>query len=158
VSATAPRAETGTTCPRCGAYVAEQQDWCLRCGDAARTRLVPTPNWRLPLMLAGVVAALALLVIAISFVQLTRNDPPAAPATTAPPAAAAPPPVTTAPPATIAPPATTAPGATTAAPGATTTAPGATATTPGATATTPGATTTAPGTTTTAPGATTTTP
>jgi len=158
VSATAPPAEAGTTCPRCGAYVAEQQDWCLRCGDAARTRLVPTPNWRLPLMLAGVVAALALLVIAISFVQLTRNDPPAAPATTAPPAAAAPPPVTTAPPATNAPPATTAPGATTAAPGATTTAPEATATTPGATATTPGATTTAPGTTTTAPGATTTTP
>ena len=133
MSATAPRAETGTTCPRCGAYVAEQQDWCLRCGDAARTRLVPTPNWRLPLMLAGIVAALALLVIAISFVQLTRNDAPVAPATTAP-------------------------GATTAAPGATTTGPGATATTPGATATTPGATTTAPGTTTTAPGATTTTP
>ena len=159
MSATAPPAETGTTCPRCGAYVAEQQDWCLRCGDAARTRLVPTPNWRLPLMLAGVVAALALLVIAISFVQLTRNDAPAAPATTAPPAAAAPPPVTTAPPATTAPPTTTAPGATTTAPpGATTTAPGATATTPGATATTPGATTTAPGTTTTTPGATTTTP
>ena len=158
MSATAPPAETGTTCPRCGAYVAEQQDWCLRCGDAARTRLVPTPNWRLPLMLAGIVAALALLVIAISFVQLTRNDPSAAPATTAPPAAAAPPPVTTAPPATNAPPATTAPGATTTAPGATTTAPGATATTPGATATTPGATTTTPGTTTPAPGATTTTP
>jgi hypothetical protein len=158
VSATAPPAEAGTTCPRCGAYVAEQQDWCLRCGDAARTRLVPTPNWRLPLMLAGIVAALALLVIAISFVQLTRNDAPVPPATTAPPAAATPPPVTTAPPAATAPPATTAPGATTTAPGATTTAPGATATTPGATATTPGATATAPGTTTTTPGAATTTP
>jgi hypothetical protein len=157
VTATAPPAETGTTCPRCGAYVAEQQDWCLRCGDAARTRLVPTPNWRLPLMLAGIVAALALLVIAISFVQLTRNDAPVTPTTTAPPAAAAPPPATTAPP-TTAPPATTAPGATTTAPGATTTAPGATATTPGATATTPGATTTAPGATTTAPGTTTTAP
>ena len=79
MSATAPPAEAGTTCPRCGAYVAEQQDWCLRCGDAARTRLVPTPNWRLPLMLAGIVATLALLVIAISFVQLTRNDAPVPP-------------------------------------------------------------------------------
>ncbi len=158
VSATAPPAEAGTTCPRCGAYVAEQQDWCLRCGDAARTRLVPTPNWRLPLMLAGVVAALALLVIAISFVQLTRNDAPVATTTT--PRPRRPPRPRSRP---RRPPRPRrrrrpAPGATTTAPGATTTAPGATATTPGATATTPGATTTAPGTTTTTPGATTTTP
>jgi len=152
VSATAPPAETGTTCPRCGAYVAEPQDWCLRCGDAARTRLVPTPNWRLPLMLAGIVAALALLVILVSFVQLTRDDAPVTSATTAPPPTATPAPTTTAPPAATAPPATTiAPGATTTAPGATPTAPGATGTTPGATATTPGATATTPGATTTTP-------
>jgi hypothetical protein len=155
VTATAPPAETGTTCPRCGAYVAEQQDWCLRCGDAARTRLVPTPNWRMPLLLAAIVGALALLVILVSFVSLTRNDAPVTSATTAPPATATPAPTTTAPPAATAPPATTAPGVTPTAPGATGATPGATATTPGATATIPGAT---PGATATPPGATTTTP
>jgi hypothetical protein len=157
VSATAPLEappQAGTACPRCGAHIADEQDWCLRCGDAARTRLVPTPNWRLPIVLAAIVAGLALLVIAISFVQLTRDETPATPATaTTPPPAAAPPPATTAPPAAT----STTPGSTTTAPGAgTETAPGATAT-----ATTPGAasTGTTPGTgTKTAPGATTTTP
>ncbi|HEX2102262.1 MAG TPA: hypothetical protein VHF51_01320, partial [Solirubrobacteraceae bacterium] len=88
MSAVVP-SNTGTTaCPRCGAPVAAEQDWCLSCGDAARTRLVPTPNWRWPIAVATVVAALAALAIAVAFVQLTR-DPPAAPppATTAPPAA-----------------------------------------------------------------------
>jgi hypothetical protein len=154
VSATAPPEappQAGTACPRCGAHIADEQDWCLRCGDAARTRLVPTPNWRLPIVLAAIVAGLALLVIAISFVQLTRDETPATPATaTTPPPAAAPPPATTA--------------ATSTTPGSTTTTPGAgTQTAPGATdtATTPEAasTGTTPGTgTQTAPGATTTTP
>jgi hypothetical protein len=133
VSATAappaPGAD-GTACPRCGAHVAAEQDWCLNCGDAARTRLVPTPNWRLPIAITAIVAALALLAIAISFVQLTRDDAPVTP--TAP----------TAPAATTAPPTTTAPGTTTAAPGTTTTAPGTTTTAPGATTTAPGQTTT----------------
>jgi hypothetical protein len=114
----------GTACPRCGAHVDDNQDWCLNCGDAARTRLVPTPNWRLPIAMTAIVAALALLAIAISFVQLTRDDAPVTPTapaaattTTAPPATTAPPTTTTAPGATT----TTAPGTTTAAPGQTTT-------------------------------------
>ena len=133
MTATAP-APAGTACPRCGAHLADDQAWCLNCGDAARTRLVPTPNWRLPLALAAVVAALALLAIAGSFVQLTKDDAPVTP--TAPTAAPAPAPTTTAAPA----PTTTAP------PAATATTPGATTTTPddGATSTTPGATTTTP--------------
>jgi uncharacterized paraquat-inducible protein A len=61
-------------CPRCGATVAREQGWCLRCGVAARTRLVPTPNWRLPLALAAVLLVLALGVLAAAFVALT-NDP-----------------------------------------------------------------------------------
>ena len=141
MNATAAPPTDGTACPRCGAHVASNQDWCLNCGDAARTRLVPTPNWRLPIAIVAIVCALALLAIAVSFVQLTRDDAPVTPTT---PTATTP---ATAPPATTAPPTTTAP------PAATTTVPG--ATTPGATtpgATTPGATTTAP-----APGQTTTT-
>jgi cytoskeletal protein RodZ len=138
VSATAAPPTDGTACPRCGAHVAPNQDWCLSCGDAARTRLVPTPNWRLPIAMVAIVCALALLAIAVAFVQLTRDDAPVTPTT---PAATTP---------TAAPPATTAQPTTTAPPTATTTTPG--ATTPGATtpgATTPGATTPAPGQTTT---------
>jgi hypothetical protein len=139
VSATAAPPAGGTACPRCGAHVAEGQDWCLSCGDAARTRLAPTPNWRLPIALAAIVAALALLVIAISFVALTRDDAPVQPTTsapattTAPPVTTAPPAATTAPPVTTAPPATTTPGATTPSTASTPTTP----TTPGATTTTP---------------------
>jgi ABC-type enterobactin transport system permease subunit len=65
------------TCPQCTAPVPAEQDWCLRCGTAARTRLVPTPNWRLPLALAAVLAILALGVLAAAFVALTA-DPGAA--------------------------------------------------------------------------------
>jgi uncharacterized iron-regulated membrane protein len=151
VTATAPAPARGTACPRCGAHLADDQAWCLNCGDAARTRLVPTPNWRLPLAVAAFVAALALLAIAISFIQLTRDDAPVTPtAATAP--AATPAPTTTAPPAATA----TTPGATATTPGATATTPGDSATTPGATATTPGATATTPGATSTTPSGTTT--
>ena len=111
-------------CPRCGAHIASGQDWCLHCGDAARTRLVPTPNWRLPVGLVALVATLGTIAIAVAVVELTRDAAPAARSTTAPPPAA-----TTAPPATIAPPA----GSTATTPSATTTTP----TTPSATTTTP---------------------
>jgi hypothetical protein len=123
----APPAPGTVACPRCGASIGPDQSWCLECGAPARTRLVPTPNWRLPLALAAVVAALALLAIAVSFVQLTKDDAPVTP--TVPTAAPAPAPTTTAAPAPT----------TTAAPAPTTTAP------PAATATTPGAATTTPG-------------
>ena len=130
MSAVARSDPSTTACPRCGAPVAADQDWCLRCGDAARTRLVPTPNWRWPVALVAVVATLAALVIALAFVELTRDPAPAT--TTAPATTAAPPAATTAPQATTAVPTTAAP--TTAAPptatSPATTEPGATATTP----------------------------
>ena len=77
------------TCPRCSAPVARDQDWCLRCGAAARTRIVPTPNWRLPLALAAVVALLALTALAWAFVALTSDEGPAGATTTQAPAPAA---------------------------------------------------------------------
>jgi RNA polymerase subunit RPABC4/transcription elongation factor Spt4 len=61
-------------CPRCGALVGSEQDWCLTCGAPARTRLAPTPNWRLPVAIVATVAAVALIALAVAFVQLTRND------------------------------------------------------------------------------------
>jgi hypothetical protein len=77
------------TCPRCAAPVPPEQDWCLRCGAAARTRLVPTPNWRLPLALAGVLAVLALAVLAAAFVALTDDPGPSANSATTPASPAA---------------------------------------------------------------------
>lgn len=119
-------------CPLCGAPLAPDQEWCLRCGAAARTRLAAAPNWRAPLAALAVVGVLALGVLAAALVKLAGDSgPPPAPIVRT---------VTTAAPAAAVPPATTP-----ATPGATTTTPGA-STTPGAT-TAPGANTRAPGTT-----------
>ncbi|WCB95594.1 hypothetical protein DSM104299_04343 [Baekduia alba] len=61
-------------CPRCGANVAPEQDWCLECGAPARTRLAPTPNWRAPIALVAVVVLLAGVALAFAFTALTDDD------------------------------------------------------------------------------------
>ena len=71
-------------CPRCGTYVAPEQDWCLECGAPARTRLAPTPNWKAPIALVAVVVLLAGLVLAFAFTELTTDDGRVSAATTAP--------------------------------------------------------------------------
>lgn len=80
------RAPVPLRCPRCGANVAPEQDWCLECGAPARTRLAPTPNWRLPVAALALIVVLAGLALAVAFTQLTADDGTvtAAPATTAP--------------------------------------------------------------------------
>jgi hypothetical protein len=85
--------ESGTTCPQCGAPIAAQQDWCLRCGTGARTRMVPTPNWRLPIATALAIVVLAGATLVVAFVSLTA-DPSTTQTVTAP--APAPAPVATA--------------------------------------------------------------
>jgi hypothetical protein len=123
----------GETCPLCGAPLHPEQEWCLRCGAAARTRLAASPNWKTPIAVIAAVIALSLGVLAAALVKLAggSSTTPAAITTT----------VTTVP--TTAIPTKTLPGTTStggALGGATTTTPGA-ATTPGA-ITTPGAVTT----------------
>lgn len=113
--APAPLPEGTIRCARCGATVPPDADWCLECGLAARTRIAPTPRWKIPVAIAGVLVALALAGLAVAFVDLTKDpEPAAAPATTAastvpPTAPPTTPPVVTAPPATTptTPPATT---------------------------------------------------
>ena len=61
-------------CPRCGAPVLAEQDWCLVCGAAARTRLAPAPNWRAPLIALAAVIVISLAVLGGAFVALT-GDP-----------------------------------------------------------------------------------
>lgn len=74
-------------CPRCGAAVGPDQDWCLECGAPARTRLAPAPNWRAPIAIVAVVIVLAGAGLAAAFVALTNDDADTTPATTAAPAA-----------------------------------------------------------------------
>ncbi len=74
---------SGESCPLCGAPLAVDQDWCLRCGAAARTRVASTPRWQTPLVVLLIVAALCVAVLAGSLVKLARGSGPApAPITT----------------------------------------------------------------------------
>jgi len=139
-------------CPRCSAAIGPEQDWCLECGAPARTRLAPTPNWRVPTLAIGAIVLLAGALLAFAFVKLTGDDN--APAGTTPTAV-----VETTAPAVVPPPVTTptVPTTATVPPPAV---PGATATTPAQvvpTPTTPGA-TTPTGTTTVSPAGVPTTP
>lgn len=149
MSAVAERDEGTIACPRCAAPVEAGQDWCLACGDAARTRLVPTPNWRAPVVLLATVAILAGVTLALAFVALTNDNEPPPPANSQapPPSAATGAPQPTQPTPTAPPAASTAPGANTQ-PGS--------ATTPSTSTPTTGTPPAAQGTT--APGATGTTP
>jgi hypothetical protein len=44
-------------CPLCSTPLRPEQDWCLRCGTGARTRLAAPPRWK------GLVVALVLVVV-----------------------------------------------------------------------------------------------
>jgi hypothetical protein len=117
-----PPAGAGEACPLCGTPLHPQQEWCLNCGAAARTRLAASPNWRAPLLGALVVAVLALGVLAAALVKLAGDS-----------GSSAPPRTTTL---------TSAPAASTPATPTTTTPTGTTSTSAPTTATPPGATAT----------------
>ncbi len=61
-------------CPLCGAPLDPQQEWCLSCGAAARTRLAAPTNWKAPIVAIAVIAALALGVLAAALVKLSGGS------------------------------------------------------------------------------------
>lgn|GEM_PF-1921562 len=61
-------------CPLCGAPLHPEQEWCLRCGAAARTRLAMSSNWKRPVIAVATVAALSLGVLAAALVVLIGNS------------------------------------------------------------------------------------
>jgi septal ring-binding cell division protein DamX len=114
---TAP-VETERRCPRCGASLRPEQEWCLQCGTGLGARVAAPRGWRLPLAVVGGLLALAVIAVVLAIVELSGNaetvttqPAPAATAapTAAPPAATTPVPSTTA---TPTPSATPAPAAT----------------------------------------------
>jgi hypothetical protein len=77
-------------CPGCGATVQPDQDWCLTCGAAARTRLAPTPNWRVLVAGLGALALAAVIALVLAFASLTAQDTPASSTTPTVPSGTAP--------------------------------------------------------------------
>lgn len=69
-AAPAPAPAPAGTCPGCGAALQPDQDWCLECGWAARSRLAGTPDWRRPLLVLAALIAIALAVLAVALVKL----------------------------------------------------------------------------------------
>jgi hypothetical protein len=74
------------------------QEWCLACGAAASTEVAEPRGWRVPILLTGALALLAVIGIVLAIVALSGGSEKLAQAPTpTPPAAAVPPAATTAP-------------------------------------------------------------
>ncbi len=57
-------------CPRCGARLSAEQEWCLDCGAAVSTRIAEPRGWRASIAVVGVLLALALLAVILAIVEL----------------------------------------------------------------------------------------
>jgi septal ring-binding cell division protein DamX len=85
-------------CPRCGATLRPEQEWCLNCGTGVGARIVAPRGWRLPFAIVGALLALILIAVVLAIVELsgdaesisTQTVPAQpTPAATTPPAATA---------------------------------------------------------------------
>ena len=82
-----PPPATERACPRCGAALAPDQEWCLSCGTAVRTRIAPTPRWRVPIVLVGTLLALIAAALILALVELSGDPQPIAEAPSTTPTA-----------------------------------------------------------------------
>lgn len=60
-------------CPRCGAALRADQDWCLECGAAATTRVLAPPSWKVPLLVILAVVVVFAAVVAIAYALLSHD-------------------------------------------------------------------------------------
>jgi sporulation related protein len=60
-------------CPRCGAQLTPQQDWCLACGADVGTRIAGTPGWRGPVALVAGLLAIAIIALVLALVQFAGD-------------------------------------------------------------------------------------
>jgi septal ring-binding cell division protein DamX len=66
-------APEATVCPRCGAPVRPDQDWCLNCGTAVSTEVAGAPGWRTPVAIVGVVLLIAAAALVFAFLQISDD-------------------------------------------------------------------------------------
>lgn len=97
-AAPAPR-----TCPRCGATLTPDQEWCLTCGADVGARIARPPAWRGPLVIAGVLLGLIAVGVVIAFLELADGGEPVAQAPSPTPGTVVPTPTPVPPTATPAP-------------------------------------------------------
>jgi hypothetical protein len=67
------QAPASRRCPRCGAALTDEQEWCLHCGAAVGTRVVAAPGWRTPIVIVATLLALAAIAVAVAIVQLADD-------------------------------------------------------------------------------------
>ena len=97
MSATAPAStpdgadehpQADAACMQCGGALADDQEWCLRCG-AARTLIHRTPDWRVPVAVVGIVVVLVLAGVLIALINLSGAGAGNTPSASAPASAGA---------------------------------------------------------------------
>ena len=103
VESPAPATET-RRCPRCGAGLSPEQEWCLQCGADVSSTFAPPPRWRGPVALVGGLLLIALIALVLALVELAGDAEQvaeqAATPTPAPTTTTVPTPTATIPPAT----------------------------------------------------------
>jgi hypothetical protein len=95
-------------CPRCGAELTTQQEWCLNCGADVSSTIAAPPSWRGPVALVGLLLAIAAAALILALVELAGDAEQVAeqPPPTPTPSVAATPAPTITPESTTIPPAT----------------------------------------------------
>jgi septal ring-binding cell division protein DamX len=68
-----PATET-RRCPRCGAGLTAQQEWCLQCGADVSSTIAAPPSWRGPIALVAGVLVIAVAALVLALVELA-GDP-----------------------------------------------------------------------------------
>lgn len=73
-----PPPATERACPRCGAGLEQDQEWCLNCGAAVGSTIAPTPRWRAPVAIVGGLLVLLAAALALALVELSGDPQPVA--------------------------------------------------------------------------------
>lgn len=72
VETPAPATET-RRCPRCGANLTPEQEWCLQCGADVSSTIAAPPSWRGPVALVGGLLLIALIALVLALVELAGD-------------------------------------------------------------------------------------
>jgi septal ring-binding cell division protein DamX len=83
------------SCPRCGAPLREDQEWCLQCGTGVGARVAAPRGWRVPVAVVASLLALTLIAGILAIVELASGPEQVTTAAPTPAPTAAPPSVPT---------------------------------------------------------------